>query len=80
MLQEQFLKFRVTADAWQALPDAKRKKHMTRFTKTIRDANLQMSRGWEGDLLENAPKDKGRKPGQKSKKPVKTRTHPKRIH
>ena len=80
MLQEQFLKFRVTADAWQALPDAKRKKHMTRFTKTIRDANLQMSRGWEGDLLENAPKDKGRKPGQKSKKAAKTRTHPKRIH
>ena len=65
MLQEQFLKFRVTADAWQALPDDKRKKHTSHFTKKIRDASLQMSRRWEGGLLENAPKDKGIKPGQK---------------
>ncbi|GFN96978.1 hypothetical protein PoB_002348400 [Plakobranchus ocellatus] len=47
MLQEQFLRFRMTADAWQALPDGKRKKHMSRFTKRIRDANLQVSRGWK---------------------------------
>ncbi|GFO17840.1 hypothetical protein PoB_004434500 [Plakobranchus ocellatus] len=74
MLHEQFLRFRMTADAWQALPGGKRKKHMSRFTKRIRDSNLQVSRGWEGDLLENAPKDKGRKLGQKSKKAAKTHT------
>ena len=74
MLHEQFLKFKMTPDAWQALPERRRKKHICRFTKKVREANMQMSRGCEGGDLENAPKDRGRKPGQKSRKTAKTRT------
>ncbi|GFO08149.1 voltage-dependent calcium channel gamma subunit [Plakobranchus ocellatus] len=58
----------MTADAWQALPDGKRKKHMSRFTKRIRDANLLVSRGWEGKSFGKRPKRQREKTRTKVKK------------
>ena len=69
------MKFRMTADAWQALPDDKRKKHMMRFTKNSRCKPSDV-KGVEGWSLGKCPKRQRDETRTKVKKAAKTNTPP----